>query len=50
MSTKNGENILVVVQMTGGNGSMSTIVPYTNGHYYDARQKVVLAQDEVLPI
>ena len=50
MSTKNGENILVVVQMTGGNDFMNTIVPYTNGHYYDARKKVVLAQDEVLPI
>ena len=50
MSTTNGENILVVVQMTGGNDFMNTIVPYTNGHYYDARKKVVLAQDEVLPI
>ena len=50
MSIKNGENILVVVQLSGGNDFMNTIVPYTNAHYYDARKKVVLSQDEVLPI
>ena len=50
MSIKNGENILVVVQLSGGNDFMNTIVPYTNAHYYDARKKVVLGQDEVLPI
>ena len=50
MSTKTEENILVVVQMTGGNDFMNTVVPYTNEHYYDARKKVVIGQDEVLPI
>ena len=25
-------------------------MPYTNGHYYDARKKIVMGQDEVLPI
>ena len=29
---------------------MNTIVPYTNGHYYDARKKIVLGQDDFLPI
>lgn len=29
---------------------MNTLVPYTNGHYYDARKKVVINQDSVLPI
>ena len=29
---------------------MNTIVPYTNEHYYDARKKVVLSEDQVLPI
>jgi len=49
--SKNGtKNHLVVLQLTGGNDFMNTIVPYTNGHYYDARKKVVLTQEQVLPI
>ncbi len=50
MTTKPSEKTLVVVQMTGGNDFMNTLVPYTNGHYYDARKKVVIRQDQVLPI
>ena len=50
MTTKSREKTLVVVQLTGGNDFMNTIVPYTNGHYYDARKKVVMSQEDVLPI
>ena len=50
MTTKSADKTLVVVQLTGGNDFMNTIVPYTNQHYYDARIKVVMGQDEVLPI
>lgn len=50
MSKNQTDNHLVVVQLTGGNDFMNTIVPYTNGHYYDSRKKVVMAQDQVLPI
>jgi uncharacterized protein (DUF1501 family) len=50
MTTNTAENILVVVQLTGGNDFMNTVVPYSNGHYYDARKKVVIRQDQVLPI
>lgn len=50
MATKNLEKTLVVVQLTGGNDFMNTIVPYTNGHYYDARKKIVMSQEDVLPI
>ena len=42
--------ILVVVQLSGGNDFMNTLVPYTSEHYYDARPTVVIPQDEVLPI
>ena len=49
--TKNGKPpILVVVQLSGGNDFMNTLVPYTSEHYYDARPTVVIPQDEVLPI
>jgi len=50
MTTKTSEKTLVVVQMTGGNDFLNTLVPYTNGHYYDARKKVVIREDQVLPI
>jgi uncharacterized protein (DUF1501 family) len=50
MTTKTSEKTLVVVQMTGGNDFLNTLVPYTNGHYYDARKKVVIKEDQVLPI
>ncbi len=50
MTTNPADHILVVVQMTGGNDFMNTVVPYSNGHYYDARKKVVIREDQVLPI
>lgn len=50
MSTKQEDRVLVVVQMTGGNDYLNTIIPYNNEHYYDARKKIVIGQDEVLPI
>ena len=49
--TKNGKPpVLVVVQLSGGNDFLNTLVPYTSEHYYDARPTVVIPQDEVLPI
>ena len=50
MTTNAAEKTLVVVQLTGGNDFMNTLVPYTNEHYFDARKKVVLTEDQVLPI
>jgi uncharacterized protein (DUF1501 family) len=46
----NGKDpVLVVVQLTGGNDFMNTIIPYTNGIYYDSRKTVGIPEDEVLP-
>ena len=50
MATKTKDKTLVVVQMPGGNDFMNTIVPFTNGHYYDARKKIVMKQEDVFPI
>ena len=50
MNTKLAEKTLVVVQLTGANDFMNTIVPYTNEHYYDARKKIFISQEQVLPI
>lgn len=44
------DRVLVVVQLTGGNDFMNTVIPYTNPAYYDARKKIVVAEDEAIPI
>ena len=50
MAGNGNQPVLVVVQLTGGNDFMNTVVPYTNPNYYDARTKVVVPEDQVLPI
>ena len=50
MTTDAREKTLVVIQLTGGNDFMNTLGPYTNEHYYDARKKIVIGQNDVLPI
>ena len=42
--------VLVIVQMTGGNDFMNTLVPYTSGLYYDSRKTVRITEDRVLSI
>jgi len=44
------EKVLVVVQLTGGNDFMNTLIPFTDSIYYDCRPTVGIPQDEVLPI
>ncbi len=50
MAINGRQPVLVVVQLTGGNDFMNTVVPYSNPLYYDARQKIVVPEDHVLPI
>ncbi len=49
MSTQK-QPILVVLQLTGGNDTLNTIVPYGDPLYYDNRRTVRIAENEVLPI
>jgi uncharacterized protein (DUF1501 family) len=46
---KKKEPVLVVVQLSGGNDFMNTVIPFLNGNYYDARPLVHVAADKVLP-
>ena len=50
MATTKKDPVLVVLQLTGANDYLNTIVPYTNPYYRDARPRVGIAEDEVLPI
>lgn len=44
------EKILVVVQLSGGNDGLNTIVPYQNDLYYQNRPSLGIAKDEVLKV
>jgi uncharacterized protein (DUF1501 family) len=50
MAATDKDPILVVIQLTGGNDALNTIVPYGEGLYYDNRRTVRIGQDEVLRI
>ena len=50
MATTKKDPVVVVLQMTGANDYLNTIIPYTNEHYFDARPKVGIPADQVLPI
>ena len=50
MATTKEDPVLVVLQLTGANDYLNTIIPYTNGHYHDARPRVGIPEDQVLPI
>ncbi|MBI2328536.1 MAG: DUF1501 domain-containing protein [Chloroflexi bacterium] len=44
------DRTLVVVQQAGGNDGLNTIIPYSDGHYYDLRPNIAIPQEEVLPL
>ena len=50
MTSTKKDPVLVILQLTGANDYLNTIVPYTNSLYWDNRPKVNIPQDLVLPI
>jgi uncharacterized protein (DUF1501 family) len=49
-SVKNTNKILVVVQLTGGNDGLNTVVPFENDLYYNARPKIAVQKSETLKL
>ncbi len=48
-TAKNGK-ILVVVQLSGGNDGLNTVIPYTDDLYYKARPTIGIARADVVTI
>ena len=50
MTSSEKDRVLVVLQLSGGNDALNTIVPYADPLYMDNRPMVSIPQDQVLPI
>ena len=50
MATSTKDPVLVVVQLSGGNDYLNTVIPYTDPLYHEFRPIVGVPQDEALPI
>ena len=50
MASNGREKNLVVLQLSGGNDYLNTVIPYNDGGYYDHRPTVSIEQDRVLPL
>ena len=50
MTSTHQDPVLVVIQVTGGNDYMNTVIPYADPLYQDNRPTVGVPADEVLPI
>ena len=46
----NGQKSVVVLQLSGGNDALNTVIPYANGLYYDQRPYLGIPQDKALPL
>jgi uncharacterized protein (DUF1501 family) len=50
MASTKKDPVVVVLQLTGANDILNTIIPYNTGEYWDNRPNVNIPQDKVLPI
>lgn len=44
------ENLLILVELKGGNDGLNTVVPYADAEYYNLRPRIAIARDQVLQL
>lgn len=47
-TTQEGDEVLVFLQLNGGNDGLNTFVPYTDPSYYHYRAKIGIPKDEII--
>ena len=47
---KHAERILLVLELSGGNDGLNTVIPYTNDEYYRVRPTLAIPKDDVLKL
>ena len=51
LTTTNTDNVLVLIQLSGGNDGLNTIIPLDNfSSYFNARQNIYIPEAKVLPL
>jgi uncharacterized protein (DUF1501 family) len=50
MASSTKDPVLVVLQLSGGNDGLNTVIPYGNPLYFDNRPKVGIPAEQVIPI
>jgi uncharacterized protein (DUF1501 family) len=43
-------NLLVLIELKGGNDGLNTVIPYADGEYYRLRPKIAITRDQVLQL
>ena len=50
MTSSKGDPVLVVLQLTGGNDYLNTVIPYNDPLYWDNRPVCVVPEEEIVPL
>ena len=48
--SKQKDPVIVVLQLTGGNDYINTVIPHNNSHYYNHRPTVRISESDILTI